>query len=174
MTPGRFVTLNENDVLSPKIDARTVAAAELKVEWPDAYSGKAGVTSSGVQLSADVAAELTEFASGMAWIGRQDPYVYFTSQSAIAASASAVFRMANIRTLADRLRPCAFDTVWAMVFHNPAGVDVPVPALQNWAICVWSVVRVVLLAEPRLSTWFRSVAHCADVKAGGGPICATS
>jgi len=92
-------------VPSPKIDARTVAPAALKVEWPDAYSGKAGVTSNGTQLAAEVAAEFTVFAIGIAWIGRLGTIGILTSQSAIAESARAVFIMANIRTFADRLNP---------------------------------------------------------------------
>ena len=68
------------------------------------------------------------------------------------ASARAVFRIANMRTLADRLSPCCCDTVCAMMFQMPAGVTVPVLPAQNKAIWVSVAVRVVLFDWPRLST----------------------
>src|SRR4051794_3171700 len=121
--------------------------------------------SSGVQFALAVASGLTVSATGIAWTGRQVPYVYFTSQSAMAESASAALRIANMRTLSDGLAPCCCDTVWAMTFQMPAGVIVPVLPAQNSAIWVWSAVRVVLFEAPRLSTWLRSVAHCAELSA---------
>ena len=73
VTPFRYGTLNENDTLVPKIESSTVAPAELRVAWPAAYSGKAGVISNGVQPGSEIAAELTALASCTAWIGRQVP-----------------------------------------------------------------------------------------------------
>src|SRR5437762_2113747 len=60
------------EVPLPKMLASTVAAAPLTVEWPEGYSGKAGVVSSGVQLGSAVVSGLPSVsASGIAVTGRQ-------------------------------------------------------------------------------------------------------
>src|SRR5437588_12926459 len=73
---------------APKNPARTVLAAALKVLCPEIYVGNGGVTSSGVQVGS---APLR-----MAVIGRQKLSVYFASQAAMPASASAQFSAKNI------------------------------------------------------------------------------
>ena len=56
----------------PKVLARTVAAAPLRLEWPEGYSGWAGVIRSGVQLGSAVVSGLPSVsASGIAVTGRQ-------------------------------------------------------------------------------------------------------
>ena len=48
----RLSEVVEKATLSPNAAIKTVAAASLKVEWPDTYSGCAGVTRNGVQSAA--------------------------------------------------------------------------------------------------------------------------
>ena len=67
-----------------------------------------------------------------------------------------------MRTLADRLSPSPATRSARSCSTWPGGVGVPVPPLQNWAICVWSAVRVEPVAEPSVSTWLRSAAHSAE------------
>src|SRR5215831_8558465 len=43
VVPGRISEVSVNGVLSPNAAARIDAAAPLTVEWPDGYSGWAGV-----------------------------------------------------------------------------------------------------------------------------------
>jgi hypothetical protein len=59
---------------SPNVAESTAAAAALKVLWPEMYSGKFGVTSSGVQFGSAWTLGLpVEAAAGMAVTGRQVP-----------------------------------------------------------------------------------------------------
>src|ERR671929_661622 len=89
VTPGR-VTLDVEKATSPKKSVSTSAAALLKVEWPETYSGWFGVVRSGDQFGSAVVASLPSVsASWMAVTGRHEPYVYFASHAAMAESASA-------------------------------------------------------------------------------------
>src|SRR5689334_9479881 len=81
-----------NAVFSPKTAASTTAAAPLTVEWPDGYSGCAGVGISGVQVGSE---------ARIAVIGRQKTYWYFASQHAMAASAIATFSSAIRRAFSE-------------------------------------------------------------------------
>src|SRR5262249_46669617 len=98
-TPGSASELVTNGS-PPNNRVRTVAAAPLKVLWPEMYSGNGGVAISGSQLgSAAVAGLPSVSASGIAVTGRQNPLPptkkYFASQATMAASASAMFNSAN-------------------------------------------------------------------------------
>jgi hypothetical protein len=96
ITPGIAGDSRANRLSSPKSAASTVAAALPMVEWPDEYSGKAGVTSNGDQSGS---------VRRMAVTGRQKVYVYFVSQQAITASAIARFSIASARAFSDRSVP---------------------------------------------------------------------
>src|SRR5262247_1774973 len=74
---------------------RTCAIAPLISLWADGYSGCAGVARKESQFGSGVIRNPS--ALRMALIGRQKLYVYFESQQAIAASAEAMFKRANIR-----------------------------------------------------------------------------
>ena len=64
--------LTKRILFVPKNTLRTVAAAPLKVLWPEMYSGKGGVTSSGVQAGSGFVAEFpSRAAAWIAVIGRQ-------------------------------------------------------------------------------------------------------
>src|SRR5690242_5629988 len=72
-TPGITSDSTLNRVLSPKNLASTTPAAPLTHEWPDGYSGCAGVANSGIQAgSAIVAGLLSVSARGTAVTGRQN------------------------------------------------------------------------------------------------------
>jgi hypothetical protein len=73
VTPGRPSELVVKLMSSvPKKDARIVAAAELKVLWPDVYDGNGGVVISGVHsASRSVSALPSRWALRMPVIGRQ-------------------------------------------------------------------------------------------------------
>src|SRR6267143_4454873 len=123
VTPGSVKAPVLKAVLLPKVAARIVAAAELKVEWPETYSGCDGVMRSGVQVpSTVVAALLSKSALWIASIGRHSPYAYFASHAAMAESASATFSCANSRTLAERLVPWCCAICAAMRSQWPGGV----------------------------------------------------
>ena len=71
-TPGRPKAVRVNDVLSPKTAASTPAPAWLTPAWPEGYSWKTGVTSSGVQVGSAVVSGLPSVpACWIAVIGRQ-------------------------------------------------------------------------------------------------------
>ena len=75
----------------PRMLLRIVAAAPLKAECPDTYSGKGGVTSNGFQSGSAVVWSLPSVsACWMAVIGRQKPLEYLPFQARIAASAKPV------------------------------------------------------------------------------------
>src|SRR5215470_7591055 len=77
VVPGRISEVSVNGVLSPNAAARMEAAAPLTVEWPDGYSGCAGVpggkkSSHGVHAgSGSVLGLLSVSPARMAVIGRQ-------------------------------------------------------------------------------------------------------
>src|SRR5437667_5967919 len=106
-TPGRSSELVAKGMLSePKKAASTVAAAPLNVLWPEVYSGKGGVTSSGVQVGSLVVSGLPSISAlRMAVMGRQKLNVYLQSQAMIAASASAMFNNANNRAFCSSVLP---------------------------------------------------------------------
>ncbi|MEO7318256.1 MAG: hypothetical protein ABIZ56_04640 [Chthoniobacteraceae bacterium] len=80
----------------PKKAARTVAAALLKVLWAEVYSGKGGVSSSGVQFASfSVAGFLSSSAFWMAVMGRQKLQANLQSQQRMAASAPARWSFAS-------------------------------------------------------------------------------
>src|SRR5882757_1294660 len=99
-TPGITSDVTRKRVLSPKCCASTPAAAPLTHEWPEGYSGCAGVANNGNQVGSAVVAGLPSVSGrGIAVIGRQKTYVYFASQHPMAASAMAKFNSANNRAL---------------------------------------------------------------------------
>src|SRR6476620_2868701 len=80
-TPGKVSDVSVNSTSFPKKLPSMVAAAGLTVAWPEAYSGKFGVISNGVQVASSVVSGLPSvLASLIAVMGRQKTYVYFESQ----------------------------------------------------------------------------------------------
>src|SRR5262249_1452470 len=120
------------------------------------YAWKAGVGSSGVQAGSDVAR--------MAVTGRQKLSVFLAFQTAIVASASAMFTWASSRALGASGRPWAWASWSATRFHIAAGVSF----CQKIAVWVCSAVRTVLVAEPSACTSARAWAERGLVS-GGGP-----
>src|SRR5512133_164353 len=100
--PGLTSDVSVTAVSSPKAAAKTKAAAPLTVEWPEGYSGCAGVpagkkSSQGVQVGSGFELE----GSRIAVMGRQKLNRYLESQHAIAASAMATFSKANRRAFCE-------------------------------------------------------------------------
>src|ERR1700752_1997817 len=99
--PGRTSEVTLNAVFSPNAASRMNAAEPLTVEWPEGYSGCAGVpagkkSSHGTQVeSGSVLLFLSVSPKRMAVMGRQKTYRYLESQHAIAASAMLTFNNAN-------------------------------------------------------------------------------
>src|SRR5436309_1642272 len=86
-TPSKRSLVTSKRVCSPNSFARIVVAAPLTHEWPDGYSGCAGVAKSGVQVASVVVAALpTSAVSRMAVIGRQKLNVYLASQHPMVSS----------------------------------------------------------------------------------------
>jgi hypothetical protein len=111
--PGRTSEVVLNAVSSPKASARVNAAAPLTVEWPDGYSGYAGVpdgntSSKGSQAGSGPTAPLPV---RIAVIVRQNTYRYLPSQQAIPASAMDTFSTANNRAFAVRESPALLRAV---------------------------------------------------------------
>src|SRR4051812_20009512 len=81
VTPGRVSDVLWKRTSSvPKKRASAVAAAPLKVLWPELYEGNGGVVSSGVQSRSGVVAALTSgSASRIPYTGRQKLYRYLQS-----------------------------------------------------------------------------------------------
>src|SRR2546423_8736874 len=103
-TPGSVSDVSVNSASLPKYVPSTTTAAGLTVAWPDGYSGKLGVTSSGVQVASSIVAGLPSvLASRMAVMGRQKTYVYLASQHEMTASAMATFKSAINRAFSDRV-----------------------------------------------------------------------
>src|SRR5215467_9868085 len=121
-----------------------MAAALLTPECAEGYSWKAGVGSSGVQAGSDVAR--------IAVTGRQKLSVFLAFQTAIVASARAMFTWASSRALAASGRPRARASWSATRFHIAAGVS----SCQKIAVWVCSGVRAVLVALPYAATSARS------------------
>jgi hypothetical protein len=101
----RFTPSNESEVMlkrvfSPRRFESTAAAAPLKHEWADGYSGCGGIGSSGVHVgSAEVSGFPSLSARGMAVIGLQKANVYLPSQQAMPASAISIAIAFVARTL---------------------------------------------------------------------------
>ena len=99
------------------------SAVLLKVEWPETYSGKGGVTSSDVQLASAAVWSLPSVsASRIAVIGLQKPKSYFVFQATMAASARPTFSSANRRAFSETLLPWASAICSAIWFQWPGGV----------------------------------------------------
>src|SRR5438093_13787054 len=79
----------------------------------------------------------------------------------------AMFNKPNSLAFSSSVLPCAAPIICAILFQWPGGVSVPAPSAQNRAICVWSEVRVELVAAPSCLTSFMSAAYFALVRAGG-------
>ena len=123
VTPGSVGLVVVKLVASPKVAARMSAAAALKAEWPETYDGCAGVMSSDCQAASCTLAALPSWSdSWIAVTGRQTRKVYFVSQQAMAASASATFNCAISRALAASPLPLSAATCPAMRFQCPGGV----------------------------------------------------
>src|SRR5205823_5301385 len=102
----------------PKKAARTVAAPELAPLCPEGYEGWFGVTRNGVQLRSAVVSGLPSVsAARMAVTGRHKLSVYLVSQTAMAASASVMLSMANMRAFCTNEFPCWTATSPAIWFQ---------------------------------------------------------
>src|SRR5262245_52549347 len=107
---------------------RAVAAAPLKVLWPDVYEGNGGVGSNGSQSGSGAVSGLpSRSAWRMAVTGRQNSSANLMIQQTRPASARLRLSSANKRALSARLVLRARATSWAMRFQWPGGVDVPSP-----------------------------------------------
>src|SRR5437588_8753237 len=87
-----------------------------------------------------------------------------------------MFNTPNIWAFCSRLRWRWRERCSAISSQWPGGVTLwPGTSAQKWAYAVWSAVRVVLLAAPRLLVLLKSAAYCALSRAGGraGRNCAT-
>jgi hypothetical protein len=89
------------------------------------------------------------------------------SQATTAASARATSSSANSRASSARLNPWSRATCPAIWFQCPGGVTVPLPSDQKRAIWVWSAVRAVLVALPRVLTSLKASPQAGLVRAGG-------
>src|SRR5438874_13376050 len=88
--------------LSSNINSRIVAMALLFVACPDVYSGCAGVAINGVQFASPVVKSFPSKSPFMiADCGRQKLYVYFASQQAMLASATARYTRAKVRAVCE-------------------------------------------------------------------------
>src|SRR5205814_8568946 len=131
-------------VLSPNFGLSMNAAAPLTVEWPDGYSGCAGVPGSqGIQA----ASEFTLPGSRMAVIGRQNTYRYLLSQHAIPASAMATFISANKCAFCDRVSDRAAAICNAMRFQYSGVLPAQKSASSDWSL---------LLPEPSKTPMVRT------------------
>src|SRR5215472_9116132 len=121
--PGRTSDVTETGVLSSNAAAKMYAAEPLTVEWPEGYSGCAGVpggraSSHGVHPeSGSVLAFPSVSPRRIAVIGRQNTYRYLESQHAIAASAMVTFNKAKRWAFSVRLKPRLADRSEAMRFQ---------------------------------------------------------
>src|SRR2546425_3444341 len=88
------------NALTPNMSVRTVAAAADCTEWPDVYSGNAGVTRNADQTGS---IKFLMYVSG-----RSRLYVYLVSQQLMNASATAMPTRANASAAAasDSLSRC--------------------------------------------------------------------
>ena len=112
----------ENATSSEPKNAASTAAALLKVLWPDVYSGKGGVSSSGVQFASfSVTGFLSSSAFWIAVMGRQKLQANLQSQQRMAASASAMLSRAKRRAFSSRLSPRCAAKSRAMTFQCPGG-----------------------------------------------------
>src|SRR4051794_26193149 len=133
VTPGKVSEVVVKRTSSvPKKEARTAAAAPLKVLCPEVYDGKGGVVSSGAQLGSGAVSGLpSRSASWMAVTGRQKAKLYLQSQQVMPASARAMLSRANRRALSASALPRCRATSWAMRFQCPGGVTVPASSAQK-------------------------------------------
>jgi Peptidase family M28 len=163
LVPDRTSDVTENAVLSPKIAARIYAAEPLTVEWPDGYSGWAGVpggkkSNHGVHPgSGSVLAFPSVSPPRMAVMGRQKTYRYFESQHAIAASAIARFSKANRCALSVKLKDRLADTWDAMRLVANINVDMFLPIVPLKLLTVYG------MAESDLGDRARQVAESEGV-----------
>src|SRR5687768_14183703 len=79
-----------------------------------------------------------------------------------------MFIRANRRAFSAVERFRSMETVRATLFHTYQTVVGVLTFAHTRAICVWSAVRVALVAEPMSLTSLRSVAYLSLVIAGGG------
>src|SRR5262245_36720102 len=100
----------------------------------------------------------------MALIGRQKLYVYLESQQAIAASAAAMFRRANIRALSTMDSFLAVATWLAIVF-----LMISADAPHHIAASVSRPIRTTLFWAPIAFTSLTSITYRSLSIAGGGP-----
>src|SRR5262245_49308584 len=100
----------------------------------------------------------------MALIGRQKLYVYLESKQAMAASAAAMFKRANIRELSEMDSCLAAATCLAIGFQMIAG-----DADHHIATSVSGPIRTTLFWAPMSFTSLTSIAYRSLLIAGGGP-----
>src|SRR5262245_19538458 len=100
----------------------------------------------------------------MALIGRQKLYVYFESQQAIAASAEAMFKRANIRELSE------IDSFLATATWLAIGFQINVAdEAHHIAMSVSGPIRTTLFWAPIPLTSLTSISYRSLSIAGGGP-----
>src|SRR5262245_49187107 len=100
----------------------------------------------------------------MALIGRQKLYVYFESQQAIAASAEAMFKRANIRELS-KIDSFLAAATWLAIGFQINVADVA----HHIAMSVSGPIRGTLFRAPSSFTSLTSIGYTSLSIAGGGP-----
>src|SRR6478736_1747668 len=98
----------------------------------------------------------------MAVIGRQKPYSYLASQTAMRVSATVMFNSAKSRAFSAKLSPLTLATERATAFKGTC-----VACFQKFAMLVCSTLRVALSLLPRLWVSRYAVANSGLVIAGG-------
>src|SRR5262245_20645276 len=141
---------------------RTWAIAPVSSLWADGYSGCGGVARKESQFGSGVIRNPS--ALRMALIGRQKLYVYLESQQAIAASAAAMFRRANIRALSEMDSFLAAAT-WLAIGFQMIVAEEP----HHIATSVSGPIRTTLFWAPMFFTSLTSITCTLLSSAGGGP-----
>src|SRR5262245_41231897 len=141
---------------------RTWAIAPVSSLWADGYSGCGGVARKESQFGSGVIRNPS--ALRMALIGRQKLYVYFESQQAIAASAAAMFKRANIRAVS-KMDSFLAAATWLAIGFQIAVAD----AGHHIATSVSGAIRTTLFWTPMSFTSLTSIAYRSLSSAGGGP-----
>src|ERR1700726_647195 len=137
--PVRTSEVTVNGVSSPNAAPRINAAAPLTVEWPEGYSGCAGVpagkkSSHGTQVgSGSVLSFLSVSPKRMAVMGRQKTYLYLESQQAIAASAMVTFNKANKCAFSVKLKERLVEICAAIRFQYKAVLPAQNSASSDWS-----------------------------------------
>src|SRR5262245_53685608 len=141
---------------------RTWAIAPVSSLWADGYSGCGGVARKESQFGSGVIRNPS--ALRMALIGRQKLYVYFESQQAIAASAAAMFKRANIRAVS-KMDSFLAAATWLAIGFQMITSD----GTHHIATSVAGPIRTTLFCAPTAFTSLTATAYRSLSIAGGGP-----